>query len=339
VQHLRSLLEVQEEVEKPLWKKSKKSKKQKESEVFKMCKGKPKCELRQAKRVAKLAAMEKYKKIRQDFRDYKRQLRSVNFQKKMMPYANKVIKPLLLDALGAVKVEDDSSGQVQTCDKPLKEGELKTDCIPLAEMGSVALLRNYMNVQLNLRLEIHFRNVSDAIKGGIWKVFDPPWSIAKNSLILELGTIPLVGGVLATAVSVTFEYMYKSIKDGVEKAVDKITNLLKMKTVEHIDKAVFHTGAFTLEALKDPRQLKELGPKLTRVANAEQKNSRSYMQQQIKNGTKRADKLAAKRVAEGAGTDIKTAGKEVEAGEVEDEQEDQDQYEEEDAEDILADDE
>lgn len=351
VQYFPSLLEVQEEnevmvqgpkktkAEKKAEKAAKKEAKKaaKEAKILAKCQKKPKCELRQAKLSAKLAAKEEFKTIRKSFREYKKQLRQAKFQKNILPKVIVLLKPELLKALAQVDMSDSSTGQVRTCEQALTVEE-RTDCIPLAEINLVSLLKNYMNVQLNGQLKGHFEKLFKKIKEGVWKLFDPPVGSIKNSLVAAVGTTPIVGGALAAAVGVIFDFLYKAIKYGVESSLDKVSTLLQSETVKGIVNAVFATGLFTPQALQDTTQKAALGSQLTTVADAAEKSAQSTSQKLITTEAATAQ-AAADAAKSGAESDIKAAGEEMQEGENEDEEEDVNQYEEEDAEDIIADDE
>lgn len=310
--------------------------KKKKAKAAARCATRPKCELRQAKRLAKRAVKEDFKNIRKDFRDRKKELRKAKFQKNVLPKIILLLKPELLKALGGVDMNDDSSGQLKTCEHALTQ-EQTIDCVPLAEINLEELLKNYMNVQLHGQMKDHFEKVFKAIKTFIWKIFDPAKDGVKNSLVAAVGTIPVVGGALAVAVGVLMELIYKAIKYGVESSLDKVSKVLQGELVQGMVNAVFATGLFTTDALEDSTRSEALASELKKTGAAAQKAIEASTQKQIKDEATNAQEEAQKE-AEGAESSIKTEGDDVKDGEEEDDQEDVDQYEEEAEEDIDDDD-
>lgn len=291
-------------------------------------------ELRQAKREAKRAAKDTFKNVKKSVRDYKKQLRQAKFQKNVLPKMIILLKPQLIKALGQVDMSDDSTGQLRACEKALAvTEEEEADCIPLAEINVVSLLKNYMNVALNSALLLKFHDLFTKIKEAIWKIFDPPVQGIKESLVASVGSIPAVGGMLAVAVGVIFDVLYKAIKFAVEYALDMVSLVLRTELVKGIVNAVFATGLFDTDSLGGSTTNKELGNAMKNAGDSAQKSIMASSQKSITDEATSA-KGAAKQAALGQADQIEGEGVTVENEENQEDKADEDEEEAEDKADI-----
>jgi len=277
-----------------------------DSWFFKPCSKRPKCQLRQARRRAKAAAKEKYKQIRSDFRGYKKELRKAKFQKNILPKIITALKPSLLDAIAQVDMGDGAEGMLRGC--TLTDTE---DCIPLAEIGTEHLLRDYMATKLHATLFPKLYNLFAKIKKKIFDFAKPYMDSIKSSIVTAVGTIPVVGGALAAAVNVLIEVLYYAVKYGIGSALSNVRTLLQNTIVTGVVEAVFATGLFTTAALQDPAQTQNLLTTLEKTAADSQKATVVSTQSSI-TGPATSAKAQAEKLAAGAQASIVGDGETVE---------------------------
>lgn len=230
------------------------------------------------------------------------------------------------------------TGQLKVCERALTSAE-HSDCLPLAEINLVSLLENYLNLFLHGVLGRHLPKVFTTIKKFIWTKLDPAFKLVKNSIVIAVGSIPFVGGLLASAVGILFSVLDVAIKRAVEKALDKVRNLLLNEILKAMVKAIFATGLFTPAALQSstPYERERLATEMRKAGDAAQKGAQAGAEKAIENEASKAED-AAQKEAKNAEASIEAEGDEVVEGEQEDAQADLDAYEAEDAEDISEDD-
>jgi hypothetical protein len=299
------------------------------------CSETPKCELRQAARQAKEAAKQDYEKVHKQYKQDLQQLRAAKFQQSILPKVILLLNPNLATAVNQFHVAtDDLKNLVQACEKALP----KATCIPIAQMDFEVLLKQFMNLYLNSALFTDLTDIFKKIKSLIWKVFNPLMSAIANSLIASVGSIPFVGGVLATAVDVLFDVLYGVIRKAVDIALDDVEAILQGDILTAIDKAVFKAAKFTDKALQDKSQAHQadLASTMTTSGNAATSEPVSSTNKQIADQAAQA-KTEGQQKAAGATDAVTDAGNDVSQAQNKDDEENQQMMSGEDSEDIKAD--
>jgi len=298
------------------------------------CSEMPKCELRQAKRTAKQAALQDYKQVKDQDKQDKQQLRAAKFQKVILPKIIKILKPELLGAYKVLDATGSAGSIVKACGQALADDE-KTGCIPMLEIDLVTLLENYLKLFLNNELTTELGSVFSDIESKIWKIFDPLESALANSIIGEVGSIPFVGGVLAAAVGVLFDAIYDVLQKAVNHALNKLKTLLQADIVKAVVDAVMATGLFTPKALKDPTQTAALSTGMETSGNAAAQGPVSSTTKKV-NAEASAAQAKAQVDAKGAQAQIMSAGNEVSNQTAQDNQEEQNMLSSENEEDVNS---
>lgn len=162
------------------------------------------------------------------------------FMKKILPPLMTLIHPHLAGAMSGLNMS--YHPEVQTCEKALMEEE-STHCIPIAEINSASLLKYSMTLQLNSSLQYGYQEMFKDVKAGIWNHIDPHFYSLRNGIMAGVSKIPYVGTLLSIAVGHIFDRLYKTVKKGVELAMDLVGSLLKDKVLKGILDMVMETTA------------------------------------------------------------------------------------------------
>jgi hypothetical protein len=298
------------------------------------CAKKPTCELRMAKLMARDACKGEYKVVRSSVREYKKELRKAKFMQNILPKIILLLKPPLLAALSEMDMGEGGTALLRVCTE-----EQEGFCIPLDQIRTVDLLKKYITIELNAVVWPYlYTKFKDMISPKVWQLVDPAKDTIKTSLVTAIGTIPIVGGMLAAAIGMLMEALYTAAKNGVEKAFDKMMGQLQVQLVTAIVDGVFATGLFTDERLQDLTRTAELISGMQTVADAAQKLAEMASQTQLTSQANAVKALAEEKAAE-AESSIQEDGAAVKDAEEADDQEEAVEIEEQDATDITDDDE
>lgn len=239
-----------------------------------------------------------------------------------------LLKPKLLDALSKADMGDASIGVLRGCPPPPLT---QTDCVPVYEIGTVDLLRNYLTVELNSKLWPKLYTVFKKIMDGIWGLVKPVLDSFKSSLMVAVGSIPVVGGALSAAVSVIAEIVWFGLKLGIKKAFSSLRDTLQEFLVVTVVNGVFSTGLFTQEALGNPTA--DLVSRMESAADTAQATAVTNSQNDLLSKGSAAENVAEQE-AVGVNETIETYGQEVERAEAASNTEDDDLDDEEESLDI-----
>jgi len=230
--------------------------------------------------------------VRKEVRGYRKQLRKARFQQKVLPEIVMILKPSLLSAMSQMDMGDGAEGAFRAC-----KADGEKDCVPVDKINIVSLLLNFAEVNLQATLWPHLYELFKKIEEKIWDVVDPIQESTKASLIASVGSIPIVGGALASVVSAVCTVIYKIVKIGVGVALGMVRKALQNLIVKGVMVALTPviTEMFKPGAQRDAKLLENVADQ---AAKKESNNEAREVRNVANAGKKKA--LREKRKAEKA---------------------------------------
>lgn len=293
------------------------------------CARRSKCLLREAKRKHNRELKDEYKKVRATARDFKKELRKAKFQKAILPKIMAVLKWPLTMAMKKADLGGSGSGVFQTCD----EGQTD-DCASVDKIDTEKLFKTYAELAIHRFMFPFLFKTLIQLKQAIIAFLTPIVQTIKASIIGVVGSIPFIGGALATAVGVLFDILFTGVKIALHISLRKLHYAVQPVIVSKMVKAIMATGLFTTDKLSKGVDKKTL-------TEAAEKSQKGAIQDEENNVQKEATKeeANAKAEADSAESSAKSSGQQASDEEAEEnKEEDQEDDEEDSADDADEDD-
>jgi len=134
--------------------------------------------------------------------------------------------------------------QLESAENAATTGGVAVKQTPEQAISKIYVLREYVSMSLHKTIDPLLKKLFDKLLAVIWRLLDPAVASIKGSIVGAVGSIPFVGGVLATCAGALIDKVYAAAKGAVSKAIGKLQALLQNKIVGAMVLACFKTGKF-----------------------------------------------------------------------------------------------
>ena len=170
--------------------------------------------LRKEYRIARSKARKSWRSAKRKYRAFRKQLMKAAFQAKVMPK----IRP--------TTQADDYEGARRHGHRRGKNASAGASAIAGFNRGRIKdrdVLKFFIKYKIWEGIDPVIRRNFDKATRRLWSLVDKPVSAAEQAMVASVGTVPAVGGVLASVVSFfSFGQIYSAAKGGVNQALHKL---------------------------------------------------------------------------------------------------------------------